>query len=101
DARLLCGAVVLLALVEGGIGVVQAATGTGASYQGEEVRAVGTFGALDVMGMATAVAYGLVIALACGLVPPAGAPRWLRPCALGSAAVLVLPLALSYSRGAW
>ncbi|MFI7242106.1 O-antigen ligase family protein [Streptomyces qinglanensis] len=101
DARLLCGAVVLLALVEGGIGVVQAATGTGASYQGEEVRAVGTFGALDVMGMATAVAYGLVIALACGLVPPAGAPRWLRPCALGSAAALVLPLALSYSRGAW
>ncbi|MGP3990972.1 O-antigen ligase family protein [Streptomyces sp. 3N207] len=101
DARLVCAAVVLLALIEGAVGVVQALTGTGASYQGENVRAVGTFGALDVMGMATAVSYGLVTALACGLHPPTGAPRWLRPCALGCAAVLVVPLALSYSRGAW
>ncbi|UNZ21519.1 O-antigen ligase family protein [Streptomyces sp. 891-h] len=101
DVRLMCAAVVLLALVEGGVGVVQALTGNGASYQGENVRAVGTFGPLDVMGMATAVSYGLVTALACGLHPPAGAPRWLRPCALGSAAALVVPLALSYSRGAW
>ncbi|MBO8192860.1 O-antigen ligase family protein [Streptomyces oryzae] len=101
DARLVCAAVVLLALVEGTVGVVQALTSTGASYQGENIRAVGTFGALDVMGMATAVSYGLVTALACGLNPPARAPRWLRPCALGCAAVLVVPLALSYSRGAW
>ncbi|MFI0858990.1 O-antigen ligase family protein [Streptomyces smyrnaeus] len=101
DARLVCGAVVLLALIEGGVGVVQACTGTGASYQGEHVRAVGTFGALDVMGMATAVSYGLVTALACGLNPPQGAGRWLRPCALGCAVALVVPLALSYSRGAW
>ncbi|MGI5347587.1 O-antigen ligase family protein [Streptomyces sp. CA-250714] len=101
DARLVCAAVVLLALVQGGVGVVQALTGTGASYQGDDVRAVGTFGALDVMGMATAVSYGLVTALACGLNPPPGAPRWLRPCALGCATVLVVPLALSYSRGAW
>ena len=37
-------------------------TGTGASYMGEDIRAVGTFGPSDVMGMATVVAYGLVVA---------------------------------------
>ncbi|WP_369207230.1 O-antigen ligase family protein [Streptomyces sp. PU-14G] len=101
DARLVCAAVVVLALVQGTVGVVQSATGTGASYRGENVRAVGTFGALDVMGMSTVVSYGLVATLALGLNPPAAAPRWLRPGALGCAVVLLVPLALSYSRGAW
>ncbi len=53
------------------------------------------------MGMATVVSYGLVIALALGLAPPAGAPRWTRPTALTCAAALLVPLALSFSRGAW
>ncbi|MGY1439268.1 O-antigen ligase family protein [Streptomyces reniochalinae] len=101
DARLVCAAVVLLALVQGAVGVVQSATGTGASYMGENVRAVGTFGALDVMGMATVVSYGLVTTLAVALAPPAAAPRRLRPYALGCAVLLLAPLALSYSRGAW
>jgi len=101
DFRLVCAAVVLLALVEGAVGVVQYATGSGASYMGEDVRAVGTFGALDVMGMSTVVGYGLVAALAVGLNFRASGPRWVRPCALGCAAALLVPLALSYSRGAW
>jgi hypothetical protein len=74
DVRLLGGAVVALALYQGTIGVWQFATGNGASYMGENVRAVGTFGPLNVMGMATVVSYGLVIALAAGLAPPP-APR--------------------------
>ncbi|RLL70760.1 O-antigen ligase domain-containing protein [Streptomyces sp. Z26] len=101
DFRLVAGAMVVLALVQGAIGVHQYATGTGASYAGRPVRAVGTFGALDVMGMSTVVAYGTVVALAFALAPPAGAPRWFRGAALGCAAALAVPLAVSFSRGAW
>jgi O-antigen ligase len=101
DVRVLAAALVVLALAQGALGVVQFATGTGASYNGRDVRAVGTFGALDVMGMAGAVSFGLLLALAYGLAPPAGAPRWARPAALGCAAALLVPLALSFSRGAW
>ncbi len=75
DFRVVAGSVVLLALVQGAIGVHQFMTGTGASYMGKDIRAVGTFGSLDVMGMATVVAYGLVAALALGLAPAADAPR--------------------------
>ncbi|MEU5716371.1 O-antigen ligase family protein [Streptomyces sp. NPDC020403] len=99
--RMITGALVLLALVQGAVGVHQYATGSGASYQGEDIRAVGTFGAGDVMGMATVVGYGLLAAAACAAGPPAGRPRWLRPGALAAAAALAVPLALSFSRGAW
>ncbi|MEV4682634.1 O-antigen ligase family protein [Streptomyces kurssanovii] len=101
DFRIVAGALVVLALVQGAVGTYQFATGTGASYMGEDIRAVGTFGPTDVMGMATVVSYGLLSALALALRPPADAPTWLRPCAFTAAAVLVVPLALSFSRGAW
>ncbi|WP_427154010.1 O-antigen ligase family protein [Streptomyces sp. TRM70308] len=101
DARLVAAAVLAAAVVQGAVGVHQYATGTGASYQGQDLRAVGTFGPLDVMGMSTVVAHGLLVALALGLAPPDRAPRWLRPAALGCAAALTVPLALSFSRGAW
>ncbi|MFF5897749.1 O-antigen ligase family protein [Streptomyces argenteolus] len=101
DFRVLAGALVLLAVVQGATGVHQYATGSGASYMGEDVRAVGTFGPGDVMGMATVVGYGLLVAVACTLRTPAGAPRWLRPWAPVTAALLLVPLALSFSRGAW
>lgn len=99
EFRLAAGCFVVLALVQGAVGVVQYATHTGASYQGEDVRAVGTFGPGDVMGMATVVAYGLIVATAAGLAP--GLPRRLRRIAGGCALALVLPLVLSFSRGAW
>lgn len=99
EFRLAAGCFVVLALVQGAVGVVQYATHTGASYQGEDVRAVGTFGPGDVMGMATVVAYGLIVATAAGLAP--GLPRRLRRIAGGCALVLMLPLVLSFSRGAW
>jgi O-antigen ligase len=101
DFRLTAGALTLLALAQGAIGVHQYATGTGASYMGADVRAVGTFGPGDVMGMATVVAYGLLAAAALALRTPAGAPHWLRPAAIGCCLCLTVPLALSFSRGAW
>ncbi|MFI6287047.1 O-antigen ligase family protein [Streptomyces sp. NPDC051018] len=101
DFRIVAGALVVLALVQGGTGIHQYVTGSGASYMGEDVRAVGTFGPSDVMGMATVVAYGLLAAAAFALRAPAGASRRTRVAAAGTAAFLVVPLALSFSRGAW
>lgn len=98
DFRLLAWSFVALALWQGAVGVHQYVTGTGASYQGEDVRAVGTFGPTDVMGMATVVAFGLVCALALAL--GSGTVRQ-RTSAVVCALALLPPLALSFSRGAW
>ncbi|MHB9861616.1 O-antigen ligase family protein [Streptomyces sp. YIM S03343] len=117
DFRLLAWALVALALWQGALGIHQYATGTGASYQGQDIRAVGTFGAQDVMGMATAVSFGLLCAVGLALggtgvrrgrASEAAAVRrnrapWgvERAVAAGCALVLLVPLALSFSRGAW
>ncbi|GLF94346.1 O-antigen ligase family protein [Streptomyces yaizuensis] len=101
DFRVVTGALAVLALAQGAVGVWQYATGTGALYMGETIRAVGTFGPTDVMGMATVVGYGLLAAAALALCPPPGAPRWLRPAAITATGALVVPLALSFSRGVW
>ncbi|MEU3604484.1 O-antigen ligase family protein [Streptomyces sp. NPDC035033] len=98
DFAVVAWGVVGLALLQGAVGVTQYLTGTGASYQGEDVRAVGTFGATDVMGMATVVAYGLVIAVGLAL---GGGPGRARTAALVCVGLLVVPLVLSFSRGAW
>ncbi|MFD5359517.1 O-antigen ligase family protein [Streptomyces tendae] len=98
DVRLLTWSMVGLALWQGAVGVHQYVTATGASYQGEPVRAVGTFGPQDVMGMATVVSLGLVCAVGLAL---GRTPVRQRLFAAGCALVLLLPLALSFSRGAW
>ncbi|WP_435859093.1 O-antigen ligase family protein [Streptomyces parvulus] len=98
DARLLAWATVMLAVWQGAVGVHQYVTATGASYQGEQIRAVGTFGAQDVMGMATVVSLGLVCALGLAL---GRTPVRHRLLAAGCALALLLPLAVSFSRGAW
>ncbi|WP_369368986.1 O-antigen ligase family protein [Streptomyces sp. CG4] len=98
DARLVLWSLVGLALWEGGVGVHQYLTGTGASYQGAEIRAVGTFGPADVMGMATAVSLGLVAAV--GIALGSGARRQ-RLVATACALALFLPLVVSFSRGSW
>ncbi|MEI5098887.1 O-antigen ligase family protein [Streptomyces sp. PmtG] len=102
DVRLVAWAFIGLALWQGGIGAHQYATGTGASYMGEDIRAVGTFGATDVMGMATVVSYGVVCALALAF-RGGGDPgaRRQRAVAAACAGLLLVPLALSFSRGAW
>ncbi|MET9392308.1 O-antigen ligase family protein [Streptomyces sp. NPDC006624] len=98
DFRLLAWSFVGLAVWQGAVGVHQYVTRTGASYQGRPVRAVGTFGAQDVMGMATVVSLGLVCAVGLAL---GTAPVRHRLIALAGALVLLPPLALSFSRGAW
>ncbi|WP_030345250.1 O-antigen ligase family protein [Streptomyces sp. NRRL S-1022] len=98
DFRLLAWSVVALAGWQGAIGVHQYATGTGASYQGQDIRAVGTFGATDVMGMATVVSFGLVCAVGLAAGRSTGRGRALAACC---ALALAVPLTLSFSRGAW
>ncbi|MFC8172943.1 O-antigen ligase family protein [Streptomyces sp. NPDC057325] len=98
DFAVVAWALVGLALLQGAVGVGQYLTGTGASYQGEDVRAVGTFGATDVMGMATVVSYGLVVVTGIAL---GSGPGRARTAALVCAGLLFLPLVLSFSRGAW
>jgi O-antigen ligase len=106
DLFLVAGAMVLLTVVEGCVGVHQSLTGTGASYAGEYVRAVGTFGAEQVLAMGALIGYGIVVTLALALAcSPDGArsarARRLRVHLAGLAVALGLPLALSLSRGAW
>ncbi|MFJ1600178.1 O-antigen ligase family protein [Streptomyces sp. NPDC088261] len=101
DFRVVAGAVVVLGLGQGALGVVQYLTGTGASYRGEDIRAVGTFGATDVMGMATVVAYALVVCVGYALGEDRDVSGRLRAVALVCAGLLFFPLVLSFSRGAW
>ncbi|MFF8508546.1 O-antigen ligase family protein [Streptomyces sp. NPDC015492] len=98
DFAVVAWGLVGLALVQGAVGVVQYLTGTGASYMGEDVRAVGTFGPTDVMGMATVVSYGLVVVTGLAL---GSRPGRTRTAALVCAGLLFVPLVLSFSRGAW
>lgn len=98
DFRLLAWSFVGLAGWQGALGVHQYVTRTGASFQGERIRAVGTFGSQDVMGMATVVGVGLVCAFALALWRPSVRERGV---ALACALALLVPLALSFSRGAW
>lgn len=98
DFAVVAWGLVGLALLQGAVGVAQYLTGTGASYMGEDIRAVGTFGPTDVMGMATVVSYGLVVVT--GIVLGSG-PGRTRTVALVCAGLLFVPLVLSFSRGAW
>ncbi|WP_406445289.1 O-antigen ligase family protein [Streptomyces sp. NBC_01613] len=98
DARLVLWSLAGLALWQGAVGVHQYLTGTGASYQGADIRAVGTFGPSDVMGMSTVVACGVVALTGLALGTPV---RRQRAVAAGCALALLVPLALSFSRGAW
>jgi hypothetical protein len=96
DLRLVCAALLTAAVVEGIVGTRQYLTATGASFAGRSVRAVGTFGALDVMGMSTVVGYGLVVAFGLALALRGRARLGL----FVLAALLVVPMLLSLSRGA-
>ncbi|MEV7023880.1 O-antigen ligase family protein [Kitasatospora sp. NPDC093558] len=102
DQRLVLGSFVAAALIEGAVGANQYLTRTGASYTGQPIRAVGTFGALDIMAMSTVVSYGLLAALALALAERGsrGSVR-LRRAMYASAAFLAFPLAVSFSRGSW
>jgi hypothetical protein len=97
DVLLVAGALVAVTAFEGAVGIVQYLTKTGASYGGQYVRAVGTFGADQVEALGALLGYGILVTLALGL-----ATRGRTRIALvGTAAVLTVPLWLTLSRGAW
>ena len=91
------GSMIAIGLFEAGYGTWQALTGNGSSYAGSNVRAVGTFGSLDVMGMATVIGFGMVAALALALVST-GWKRALCWLALGA---MMPAMIFSLSRGSW
>ncbi|WP_395106469.1 O-antigen ligase family protein [Actinomadura sp. SCN-SB] len=97
DALIPAGGVVAAGLFEGCYGVWQARTGNGASYAGENVRAVGTFGGTDVMALSVVAGLALIITLSF-LLAGSWRLRLLAPAAL---LVLAAALALGLSRGAW
>lgn len=99
DLGLIMVTVVALAAFEGALGVYQAFTGTGAAYgDGESgVRAVGTFGAYNILDLANLVSYAVVVSVAAFMTLRGGRRLWI----LLLVTALLLPLALSLSRGAW
>lgn len=97
DVLLVAGAIVTVTLVEGAVGVYQYLTGTGASYAGQDVRAVGTFGAEQVLALGALIGYGLIVTLALGFAMRGRA----RVALLAASAFLLVPLGLTLSRGAW
>jgi O-antigen ligase len=97
DLVIVLGSIVAVGVVQGAIGTFQFLTGTGAELKGETIRAVGTFGAYDIMSMATVVSFAWLVALAVAL----GAEGRMRRVALWGVVLLPVPLAMSLSRGAW
>jgi len=97
DVLLVAGAIVTVTVVEGAVGVYQYLTGTGASYAGQDVRAVGTFGAEQVLALGALIGYGLVVTLALAFAMRGR----LRIALFAASGFLLLPLGLTLSRGAW
>lgn len=97
DLWLILGSVVVIGVVEGVLGTYQYFTGTGAEYGESGSRAVGTFGAYGIMGMAHVVTYALLVAAAAFAALRGGN----RYPALLLAVALAFPLAFSFSRGYW
>ncbi|WP_083733474.1 O-antigen ligase family protein [Actinomadura sp. CNU-125] len=100
DLGIVCGAVLGLGFAEAGYGIWQAATGNGAAIDGANVRAVGTFGATDVMAMSVVAAFAFAVLTAFAL---AGVrrTRGTVPGALAGLALLGAALVLALSRGTW
>lgn len=96
DVVIVLGAVVTLGVIEGAVGVVQSVTGTGAGYEGETSRAIGTFGVESVLSMATVVSLAQLVLVAVAL----RSSGWPRTLAAVGAFALIVPLLLSLSRGA-
>lgn len=96
-AEVVAHAMVLSGVVQGVVSVVQVATGSGATYQGSNSRATGTFGGEDVI--AASVIIGMAITVCVGLALSASGRR--RVLYVGTAVALLLPMGLTLSRGSW
>ncbi|MBV9454357.1 MAG: O-antigen ligase family protein [Rubrobacter sp.] len=98
DLKLNLAVIIAIGLLEGAIGVYQFLTETGAGFGVEgNIRAIGTFGAYDISGLAAIVTYALVGATATF----AGLRDRRRWWVLLLMLALVFPLVFSLSRGAW
>jgi O-antigen ligase len=97
DLSLLLGTSLAIGIGEGVLGVYQFATGSGAGFGDAAIRAVGTFGAYEILSLASVVTNALLVAIA---VVIAGR-RPGRALAAAAAVGLAVPLAVSFSRGAW
>ena len=97
DVRLVAGSIVALTVFEGAVGIYQYLTGTGATYGGAYVRAVGTFGPEQVLALGALIGYGLIVTLALGFAMRGRA----RVLLLAAGVFLLIPLGLTLSRGAW
>jgi O-antigen ligase len=97
DLSLILGTFLAIGIGEGILGVYQFATGSGAGFGDAAIRAIGTFGAYEILSLATVVTHALLVAVAV-VIAGRGPGR-----ALAAAAVvgLAVPLAVSLSRGAW
>lgn len=86
-----------LGVAEGLLGAYQFLTGEGAGYAGATTRAVGTFGAYNILALASVLGTAVIICTALALALPgrSGVVAGL----LGG--LLVVPLAFTLSRGAW
>ncbi|MEU8340914.1 O-antigen ligase family protein [Spirillospora sp. NPDC048832] len=105
DLAIVLSALLGLGLGEAGYGIWQSLTGNGASLDGRNIRAVGTFGALDVMAMSIVAGFAFLILTAFAVTAPGRAPARVRglavPAALAGLGVLAAALALALSRGTW
>lgn len=97
DVVLILHALVVAALVQGVVSVVQAVTGTGATFQGMNVRATGTFGGEDVIAASVIIGLGVIACLGLAI----SAAGWWRIAYAATAAGLLVPLGLTLSRGSW
>ncbi|MFB4308252.1 O-antigen ligase family protein [Actinomadura sp. GTD37] len=108
DLAIVFSALLGLGLAEAGYGIWQSVTGNGASMGGQSIRAVGTFGALDVMAMSIVVGFAFLVLTAFALAAPGRAAAVLPaaaglavPAALAGLGVLAAALLLALSRGTW
>lgn len=97
DLWLILAAILALGVFEGAIGAYQFLSETGASYGETSVRAVGTFGAYNILAMAAVVGYAMIAAAAIF----AGFRGESRLWGLALLVALAFPLAFSLSRGFW
>ncbi|MFI0406173.1 O-antigen ligase family protein [Actinomadura sp. 3N508] len=100
DFAIVCSAVLALGFWEAGFGIWQSVTGNGASMGGAYIRAVGTFGAGNVMGMSVVVGIAFLTLTAFALFARAWGVGAVVV-AVGGLGVLGVALAASLSRGTW
>ncbi|WUH98942.1 O-antigen ligase family protein [Spirillospora sp. NBC_00431] len=100
DFAIVCSSVLVLGFWEAGYGIWQSVSGNGASMGGAYIRAVGTFGATNVMAMSVVVGVAFLVLMSFALFAPRRGGLVVAV-VLGGLGVLGLALAMSLSRGTW